>query len=888
MPEPETCRPSLRDLIHLLNTYEESGARGEPAILFQVEHLGPNCLQELGTRLIRPSIPKALKRFIYGLPGSLPWPAWTPVLQRALMHEDDPLLFEEGLRVLALMGGVEQTDALRAIALQRVDEPFSSILQRKLEWLESRQDFAYHLKDLLQGSRNPALAQRAVDHLVPRSGAEQLPALVEAAAHEDGHVARLALRTIGQLRLPEAAAFLVAEFRALGTAQEDGRLLREALEPLRKLAPKAQGQQLLLRLCSALAGRIPETLAALAKLAAIPDGDPRPHLEALRAELREGYEARLLEALEIVLSDRPGRLGSLTAQVAEGLRRNSPRQHGNLDECALGLVQQARLGNLPETEALPLLEWAFSAGLGGDSVAWAFATLIEAGDAPRLAKLLENPDHRFREAALTVLGEREDPALLDFLFQATQDSITDLALKVTRYFGRLPGAFALTLELLGSGNPDRIRHALRIIEANAWRTAGEALLALLGEPPREDLLCEGARVLGALRYQPATPELLRMLHGGQSPKVQDALGTALEAIEQPEAALGLLDKAQPIHRGELHLQALRSLGRVFRGPADPIPAASTEPLRRSVQLCLDDGERSRHALLALLPELHLLDAGFYQQQLRTLAGLIVDQRKRPTWDHAQAELANGVLLGLEQRVAGLAALDAQAGRLRAGLARLAAQPRCEPQALRDLLDSAGPDSALWQWPGLDAELEALVAAGLAARGQDAPVLLLLCDLAGRLRCGGCEPAARALRLRSGAGSRLHAALGDLLRRRGAADAPPPAAPATLLLLEPNAFFRRRLRAVLQDHPLQIREARDRFEAEALLDAAPAELLVSESADDAGPLYDWLMAQWKGWKVDRILLSTSQREPREVREAPWFHGSMTKPYRSELLIDRLGL
>lgn len=888
MPEPETCRPSLRDLIHLLNTYDELGARGEPAIRFQIESLGPNCLTELGTRLIRPSIPKALKRFIYGLPGGLPWPAWTPVLQRALMHEDDPFLFEEGLRVLALMGGVEQTDALRAIALQRVEEPFNAVLQRKLDWLESRQDFAYHLKDLQQGGRNPALAQRAADRLVALSGLEQLPVLIETAAQEDGHVSRLALRVIAQLRLPEAAAFLAGEFRALATAQEDGRLLREALEPLRKLAPKAQSEQLLLRLRKALAGRIPETLAALEKLAADPEGDPRSHLEALRAEVRDGYEARLLEALEVVLSDRPGRLGSLTAQVAEGLRRQSPRQHGNLDECALGLVQQTRLGTLAEGEALPLLEWAFCAGLGGESVAWAFATLIEAGDAPRLAKLLEHPDHRFREAALTVLGEREDPALLGFLFQATQDSITDLSLKVTRYFGRLPGAFGMTLDLLGSGSPDRIRQALRIIEANAWRAAGEAVVALLGEPPREDLLCEGARVLGVLRYQPATPELLRMLHGGQSGKVQDALGSALEAIEQPEAALGLLDKAQPIQRPELHLQALRSLGLVFRGLADPIPAANAEQVGHSVQICFEGGDRSRLALVALLPELHLLDASFYQQQLRTLAGQIVDQRKRPTWDRAQSELAGGVLLTLEQRVATLAALDTQATRLRAGLARLAAQPRWEPQALHDLLEAAGPDSALWQWPGLEADLEGLVATGLAARGQEPATLALLCDLAGRLRGRGFADAARRLWLRTGPESRLHAALGELLRRSGSAEPSPAAAPTNMLLLEPNAFFRRKLRAVLQDRPLQVREACDRLEAEAMLAEAPAELLVSESADGGGPLYDWLMAQWKDGKVDRILLSTSQREPREVREAPWFHGSITKPYRSELLVHRLGL
>lgn len=888
MPEPETCRPSLRDLVHLLNTYEETGALGEPAILFQVENLGPNCLQELGTRLIRPSIPWALKRFIYGLPARLPWPAWTPVLQRALMHEDDPLLFEEGLRVLALMGGVEQTEALRAIAVQRVDEPFSSVLQPKLEWLESRQDFAFHLQDLLRGSRSPALAQRASDHLVPLTGMEQLPALFEAAAHEDGHASRMALRTLARLRLPEAAAFLVETFTALGAAHEEGRLLREALEPLRRLAPKAQAEQILDRLRAALEGRLPEVFAALGAGIAAPGTDLRPHLEVLRAGIQGGYQARLLEALEIVLSDRPGRLGGLTAQVAEGIRRNAPRQHGNLDECALGLVQQVRLGCLAEGRALPLLERAFAAGLGGESVAWAYATLIDSEDAPRLAGLLQNPDHRFREAALTVLGEREDPALLAFLLQASEDSITDLATKVTRFFGRLPGAFPRTLDLLGSGNPDRIRQALRIIEANGWRAAGEALVSLLGEPPREDLLCESVRVLGALHYQPAAPDLLRLLHGGQSAKVQDALAAALESIEQPEAALGLLERAQAIPRAELHLQALRGLGRVFRSPADPIPAAHAEQVRNSVGVCMSESERMRLALVPLLPDLHLLDAGFYQQQLRALAGHIVDQRRRPTWDRVQSEQAGAVLVHLEQRVAQLGDLEGLATRFRTWLARACGGPLLDAQALRGLLDLATADSALWRWPGLEEDLEKVVAEGLSARGQAVESLLRLCDLAGRLRGTGCAAAAGRLRQRTGPASRLHAALDDLLRHQGAEGATPAAPPSSLLLLEPNAFFRRRMQEALQGLPLRLREARDRAEAGDLLAEAPADLLLSESADADGPLYDWLMAQWTDWRVDRILLSTSQREPREVREAPWFHGAITKPFRPDRLIEFLGL
>lgn len=880
----------MRDLAHLLNTFEEQGAGGEAALFQQVEGLGPNCLQELGSRLIRPSVHGSLKRFIYGLPLRLAWPAWTPVLQRALMTENDQGMFEEGVRSLALLGGPEQTDALRAIAWQRVEEPFIAILNRKLEWLESRQGFDYHLKDLLQAGRNPGLAQRAAHHLTLLCRAEHLPALQGAAALEDVHVSRLAFRIIASIREAEAGAFLAARFKEMAAALEDGRHLREALEPLRKLTPKAQAEQLLKRVIAALNGRAAAALESLQAALAEEGGSPASSLEALKAEATGGYEPRLLEALEIVLSDRPGRLGSLTAQVADELRRGAPRLHGNLSECAHGLVQQTRLGILPEAGALDLLEWAYRRGLGGDSVAWALATLTEAKDERRLELILQNPDHRCREAALTVLGEREDPDLLPFLYRATQDPITDLALKVTQFFGRLPGAFEMTLDLLHSGAPDKVRQALRIIEANAMRAACEPLLALLGESPREDLLCEGVRTLGLLRYQPALPELLKLLHGGQSAKVQAALGAALNGLALPEAQLGLLEKIQPIRNPDIHLCAIQGLGTVFQSFDDPIPLDRMELVSHSLKICLDEGVSHRLAAVEALPSLWILSTVFYEGVVRTLEGYLAEQRKRPSWDRAKVEMAGSVQKTLEQRLGELAAMESMVGRIRDQLKRIPAGARCDPKDLRVLLGSAGPASPVWQWPGLHGELEGLVTAGFLARGQEPATLAALCDLALRLRSSGYAEAARVLFLRTGPESALHASLGNLLRR--AADAAvmegPEPAPADLLILEPNAFFRRKLIASLQGRPVRIREAQDRFEAEALLDAEPADALVSESADAAGPLYDWIMAQWQAWKIDRVLLSTSIREPREVREAPWFHGSMTKPYRSELLIDRLGL
>jgi hypothetical protein len=305
---------------------------------------------------------------------------------------------------------------------------------------------------------------------------------------------------------------------------------------------------------------------------------------------------------------------------------------------------------------------------------------------------------------------------------------------------------------------------------------------------------------------------------------------------------------------------------------------------------MDESARSRLAAVDCLPNLAFLSSAFYDEQLGVLARLLAEQRKRPTWDRAQLESASLVQRALEQRLEEISSLESLGSRLQEEAARLSGAATWTAADIHGLLGMAVPDSAVWQWPGVHEQLVSLVVEGFGARGQGPETLLAFCSLAGRLRSSGLVDAARTLFLRSGPESRLHAALGDLLKRTGTSALARTEAdtPKEIVVLEPNAFFRRRILAGLQDFPIHVREAQDRAEAEALFAEAPAEVLVCETADANGPLYDWLMAQWQGGNIHRVILSTSLREPREVRESPWFHGSITKPYRTEALLDRIGL
>jgi len=108
---------------------------------------------------------------------------------------------------------------------------------------------------------------------------------------------------------------------------------------------------------------------------------------------------------------------------------------------------------------------------------------------------------------------------------------------------------------------------------------------------------------------------------------------------------------------------------------------------------------------------------------------------------------------------------------------------------------------------------------------------------------------------------------------------------TILLLEPSAFFRKRLRSALEP-TWEVREAATREEAEALLAEAPADLLITELQDPAGDLRTWAGAMWEGNKVRRVLLACASRDLGTFLDHPWVMGVLNKPFPPEALLKAL--
>ncbi|MDP2876428.1 MAG: hypothetical protein Q8O00_09615, partial [Holophaga sp.] len=99
----------------------------------------------------------------------------------------------------------------------------------------------------------------------------------------------------------------------------------------------------------------------------------------------------------------------------------------------------------------------------------------------------------------------------------------------------------------------------------------------------------------------------------------------------------------------------------------------------------------------------------------------------------------------------------------------------------------------------------------------------------------------------------------------------------ILVLEPNAFFRKRLVSALEAKGRTIVVTSDRSEAENALSANPVDLLLSESRDASGDLGPWIEQQWEQRRCSCVLLSSASHDLGTLSAKPWIIGRLYKPY-----------
>ena len=876
----EVKSQAMKELLALLNAFDENDPRDLRFFQQLLGQILEEALPELSDRLVRPSTSRALKRLIMASPAHYPHPEWTPVLLRALLHESDADLFEDGCRGLVQIGGMAETDALRQVARQRQEPVLQAIVARKLAWLEPRQPFGYHFQDLLLGGQNPRLSQQAAQHLSAASSLDHLEDLQVACDHPDNMVCLLALKVISAIQHPRSGWFLMERFSdACGTLLLDNQL-RAIQEQIRR-APAQSVKNVVLDLLRSCPGAAPfmDTLAEIEKLLEDPAADALPLVQRLRPEIQGIREVRLVDCLADLALGHSVRLTNLMPEPLDEIRQRTQRLQSILDACAEGLAMFARRGTLEKGVVLPLFQRAYEGGAGGDGFGRSFAELLDEGDKAQMDLILHASNHHWREEGIKVFGERASSELIPFFMEAMSDPIVDNAQLATRYFGKMPGAFETALALFRSDKVDQVERAIEIFSLNGMVEAGPFLVEYLEHAEREDLVIAVIKCLGALKYQPAEEVLDRLLRYGLSPRLAGALAEGLVALTSVGAARRLLGKAKDLRNPEILLLALAGIFQVRPGFQQSLAPEEAAQVEQVLEACFGEGGSCRLRAIEACSGLWALDAGIYERLEDRIAAMFAEQAKRPTWDRDQQQLASAVMRDMQRKRKDLEKLAAQGSRVR----ELAAA--CVPGDVKQLRKLARALEEPGLVLGFEArgELEAMIGAGLVRPGTDQGSLEILCGLAGLVRGSSLREPLEDLLLRCAPHSRLHAACAGALNLLGEGTAQLPAAPGRqdVLVLDPSAFFRKRILGALQGH--RVREARDRAEAEAMLQEAPADLLISESADASGDLQEWFVGLWQARRIRQIILSTNSREALEPEERPWLLATLFKPFPMEDLL-----
>jgi len=192
-------------------------------------------------------------------------------------------------------------------------------------------------------------------------------------------------------------------------------------------------------------------------------------------------------------------------------------------------------------------------------------------------------------------------------------------------------------------------------------------------------------------------------------------------------------------------------------------------------------------------------------------------------------------------------------------------------------------------PQIAQELAALVVELLHKPAAEWRETAHLCEIGGLTRQGGLlvEPIREVYQKAAGLGLKSAARTALLVLGLEEEDLNRRAPVRSILLLEPSAFFRKRLAGALAaEDKWELVQAGGRQEAEALLAGRPVDLVLTESKDAEGDLAPWLEQQRSQNRCRYAIVSTSSRDIGELAQAPWVVGILFKPYPLEQVIQAL--
>lgn len=852
-------------------------------LLLQLRQLA---LPDLGGRLVKPATGIALKRSILGLTTKFDWPEWVPWVQKALQHEPDLGVFDEGCAALGRLEVRSALLALQDLAARRTDPDRQLILRRELSTFAFPQPLSFHLNRLLEGDGNPRLAHQGARGLAAVAGPEDLSALWAAFPSADPLAFRLLLRTVAELPGGLAGHGLVELFLETLHTLEDLGLLESLTQRVQVGARNAARSELSQALVTRMGSRGGDLVQALQQ--AISEGEsgqPVPILEKLQKQAEGPFERFLTEALTALLEGKVARFSAMVTEAQDLASRQTLLLLTRMDQICESLIHQVTAGQLELAQILPVLQSAFERFPRSPSLDHAFCRLVPATHEAGLGLVLKASDPKRRSLCLDVLGAREDDALVPFFLQAMKDPIVEVGHRAMNHFGRLPSSFPVVMERFRSTQVEEIRAALHIFTENAPSEAAQPLMAFLKTDVRDDLILEAVEALGAIRSPEAAPVLLDLLHDGKPARLQEALVLALASLATPEAGLGLLAKSAHLKSPLVLIIALEGALAAFPGFERPLPQEQLAGLEQLITRCCDEREGEGQRLRAILAtqNLYCFDQDFYTRLKETFSDFLFDLRTKGGWDRESNDRVAAVVKELGRRSASLSQIATKEEQVRSLLREVAPKgPRRAPSLLA--VREAIHDPEFIMRAELAQELAAFVLAELDRPDQDWRELARLCEIGGLShQLGLVEPLKAQFTKATGLGLRSAAKEALLALGLSEADISRRAPIRSILLLEPSAFFRKRLLAILGEGR-DVREAANRTEAAPLLTERPVDLLISECTDGLGDLQAWLKMQCETRRCRQVLLSTATRDI--PADEPWLLGILYKPYPPEHLLKAL--
>ena len=881
MSQPNRFAPptQLDVLRSLLSEYSSGNRSFEAQFQKSLSALQQQALPELGQRLARTTTSRGLRWLILQACETFDWPEWDAPLIQMLQMEEDMELFQEGCTALAGLCTKRARGELLRLRELRKDPERQAILDLVLANYEPRYSLEDYFSWLQAGQSNSTLARLGAMGLSTLCGPEQIPELMEVIAHGDALARRLSLRTLAFLQDPSVNSLLLF---LLQKASVD----RHAFRELRAFAPTLEGgpkENLRNRLLTLLGERFgeaaPEAVAALRLELGKPQGRASERLAELAPLASHPRDHFLLKASSLLAEGTSGAIGPLVRKTLGEIPAQEAACAALVDETAGLLAAKVESGDLPLAEVLPVLEEAFLTSAGGDALLIAYLRILPPEDKPRLERVLAVPDITRRERCIEILGAREEDALVPVFLKAMNGPDVGVSRLAVRQLGKLASGAPAMMVLFRSEQLEGMRQAVHFFGENRIKAATKPLMSLLPSESPDDLLVDAAVALGKIGDPVATSAMLTLLHDGKPLLLQVALAEALGSFKTPAASLGLLAKAERLKIPQVLILALEGALSAFPSFELPFPSEQVKALEMLTDRCCDPregaGQWARAGLA--LKNLFVHDGDCYRWLKEKFATFTLAARHHSNADREAAEHMGEVLRLWSFRATSLSMLDEREEALKAQLEALPSPGEKRILGLAKIQETLSvPELVLSQ--AFSKCLVEFVASELAQASTDAVASILLCEIGGLLGTSEMVTPLRDVYAHAPTQPIKEAARKALLAlgiperdidRRGPIK--------KILVLEPNAFFRKRLASALEAKGRTIAVVSDRNEAGIALGKGPVDLILSESQDPQGDLGPWLELQWEQRRCAWVLLSSASHDLGTLAGKPWVIGRLYKPY-----------